>query len=86
SAKKTIMLNGNYVKTYSSLIPSIAFKQNKLLEEEPYIRIALNKEPFNFDFMITAAEYYKEVLQDSSKGMYYYTMASKINIIICSII
>lgn len=79
SAKKTIILNGNYVKTYSSLIPSIAFKQNKLLEEEPYIRIALNKEPFNFDFMITAAEYYKEVLQDSSKGMYYYTMASKIN-------
>ncbi|WP_294371317.1 hypothetical protein [uncultured Clostridium sp.] len=79
AAKRCIYLNKDYLNSYSSLIPSILLGQNKTSEEEPYLRIALTKEPFNFGNIITIAEYYKDVLQDSSKGLYYYTLASKIN-------
>ncbi len=78
SAKKSITLNRDYSRTYSSLIPSILLAQKKAAEEEPYLRTALYKEPFNFGNVITTAEYYKDVLQDSSKGLYYYTLASEI--------
>lgn len=79
TAKKSVSLNKDYTKTYSSLIPSILLAQKKSAEEEPYLRTALSKEPFNFSNMITIAEYYKDVMQDSSKGLYYYTLASEIN-------
>lgn len=79
TAKKSISLNKDYSRTYSSLIPSILLMQKKAAEEEPYLRTALYKEPLNFSNIITTAEYYKDVLQDSSKGLYYYTLASQVN-------
>ena len=79
AAKRSISLNKDYSKLYSSLIPSILLGQNKPAEEEPYLRTALSMEPFNFSCMITIAEYYTNVMQDSSKGLYYYTLASEVN-------
>lgn len=78
-AKKSVVLNKDYSKTYSSLIPSILLEQKKSSEEEPYLRTALYKEPYNFDTIIKIAEYYKDVLRDSSKALYYYSLATKIN-------
>lgn len=77
-AKKSIILNRDYVKTYSTLIPAILLEEKKSAEEEPYLRTALLKEPFNFDIIVTIAEYYQDIIKDSSKGLYYYTLASKI--------
>ena len=79
SAKKCISLNNEYTNTYSSLIPSILLGQKKVELEESYLRTALYKEPFNFADIITTAEYYMDVRQDSSKGLYYYNLASKVN-------
>lgn len=79
SAKKSISLNKDYINTYSSLIPSILLGQKKAELEGPYLRTALYKEPFNFANIITTAEYYKDVLQDSNKGLYYYNLASEVN-------
>ena len=79
AAKKSILLNEDYSKTYSSLIPSILLAQNKQAEEESYLRTALRMEPFNFSNIITTAEYYMDIMQDSSKGLYYYTLASGLN-------
>lgn len=79
SAKKSISLNKDYTNTYSSLIPSILLGQKKAELEGPYLRTALYKEPFNFANIITTAEYYKDVLQDSNKGLYYYNLASEVN-------
>ncbi|MGN0145058.1 MAG: tetratricopeptide repeat protein [Clostridium sp.] len=78
-AKKSVLLNRDYVKTYSTLIPSILLEQKKTTEEEPYLRTALVKEPFNFDILVTTAEYYKDIIKDSSKALHYYTLASKVN-------
>lgn len=78
-AKNSVLLNRDYSKTYSSLIPSILLRQKKSLEEEPYLRTALYKDPFDFSTIITTSEYYKDVLKDSSKSLYYYTLATKIN-------
>lgn len=78
-AKKSVLLNKDYIKTYSTLIPAILLEQKKPAEEEPYLRIALYKEPFNFDTIVTIAEYYKDIVKDSSKALYYYTLASNVN-------
>lgn len=79
SCKESILLNRDYAANYSVMLPKImdALKQNEL--EEPYLRIALEKEPYNYGLILKMADYYSSVLKDSNKALYYYEFASKIN-------
>lgn len=54
-------------------------KQDKSENAEPYFRTALYKEPFNYNILIKLAEYYGNTVKDSSRALYYYTLASKMN-------
>lgn len=79
ACKQSILLNREYADNYSVMLPKImdALKQNEL--EEPYLRMALEKEPYNYELILKMADYYSSVLKDSNKALYYYEFASKIN-------
>lgn len=79
ACKESVLLNREYADNYSVMLPKImdALKQNEL--EEPYLRIALEKEPYNYGLILKIADYYSSVLKDSNKALYYYEFASKIN-------
>lgn len=79
NAQRSVICNRNYIENYTSLIPEIMIKQNKANEIEPYFMTALYNEPFNNSIMIKIAEYYKNIVKDSTKALYYYNLASKIN-------
>ena len=76
--KESILKNKDYPDNYGFLIPAIMSKQGKTEEAEPYFRTALYKEPFNYNVIIKIAEYYWNTVQDTTKALYYYDLASKI--------
>lgn len=76
--KESILKNKDYPDNYGFLIPEIMLKQGKTEEAEPYFRTALYKEPFNYNIIIKIAEYYWNTVQDTTKALYYYDLASKI--------
>ena len=76
--EKSIIMNKDYPDNYGFLIPEIMTKQKKTEEVEPYFRTALYKEPFNYNIIIKIAEYYGNTVQDASKALHYYDLASKI--------
>jgi tetratricopeptide (TPR) repeat protein len=77
--KKSIISNRDYPDNYRVLLPEILEKQDKSGEVEPYLRTALYKEPFNYSIIIKMAEYYGSIVKDSTKALYYYDLASKLN-------
>lgn len=77
--KKSIIKNKNYPDNYGFIIPSIMLKQGKAEEAEPYMRTALLQEPFNYNLMLSVAEYYWYSAKDSKKALTYLNMAAKIN-------
>lgn len=79
NCEKSISLNKDYADNYGFLMPEIMEKQDKSENAEPYFRTALYKEPFNYNILIKLAEYYGNTVKDSSRGLYYYTLASKMN-------
>ena len=78
NCEKSIVMNKDYPDNYGFLIPEIMAKQKKAEEVEPYFRTALYKEPFNYNIIIKIAEYYGNTVQDTTKALYYYDLASKI--------
>ncbi len=79
NCEKSISLNKDYADNYGFLMPEIMEKQDKSENAEPYFRTALYKEPFNYNILIKLAEYYGNTVKDSSRALYYYTLASKMN-------
>lgn len=78
-SEKSVVMNRDYADNYGFLIPEILEKQNKNEKAEPYFRTALYREPFNYNIIIKLAEYYWSIMKDSTKALYYYDLASKIN-------
>jgi tetratricopeptide (TPR) repeat protein len=56
-------------------MPEILKAQNKTMEGEPYFRTALYKEPYNYNVMLTLADYYWHTAKNSSKAMEYFKLA-----------
>lgn len=78
-AKKSILANGDYDNTWGLLIPQIMIAMEKADTAEGYFRIALNKDPINYNMIIKVADYYKDVKLNYDKAMEYYSLALKIN-------
>ncbi|WP_125154712.1 tetratricopeptide repeat protein [Clostridium rectalis] len=74
-AEKSIYENQNYVDNYAFLMPDILKAENKGVEGEPYFRIALLKEPYNYNIILYIAEYYLSTANNSNKALEYFKLA-----------
>jgi Flp pilus assembly protein TadD len=79
SCEKSIIIDRGYSGNYTFLIPEIMEKQNKNEETEAYFRKALFNDSFNYEMILQIAEYYGNTLKNSTKALYYYDLASKMN-------
>lgn len=79
NCENSIIMDRDYSDNYAFLIPEIMEKQDKSEDVEAYLRTALYKEPFNYEIIMKTAEYYGNILKNSSKALYYYELASKMN-------
>lgn len=73
--RQSIIKNKDYPDNYGFLMPEILKQQNKTNEGEPYFRTALYKEPYNYNIMITLADYYWHTTQNAEKAMDYFKQA-----------
>ncbi|MFT5871929.1 MAG: tetratricopeptide (TPR) repeat protein [Clostridium sp.] len=73
---KSIQLNKEYPDNYGFLMPEILKQESEKLAAEPYFREALVKEPYNYNIMLTAANYYWYTAQDSVNALKYFNLAS----------
>ena len=78
-SKRSILLNRDYFCNYGILIPKILDKLKQNEKIEPYFRDALEIEPYNCKLIRQIAEYYKDVVNENSKSLYYYELLFKIN-------
>lgn len=73
--EKSIAKNKNYPDNYGFLMPEILKAMEKVSEGEPYFRTALLKEPYNYNIMLTLANYYYYTSKDSEKALEYFRFA-----------
>jgi predicted Zn-dependent protease len=73
--RQSIIKNKDYTDNYGFLMPEILKQQNKTNEGEPYFRTALYKEPYNYNIMITLADYYWHTTKNADKAMDYFKQA-----------
>jgi Tfp pilus assembly protein PilF len=73
--KKSIILNKNYPDNYGFLMPDILKAMGKSFEGEPYFRTALFKEPYNYNIMLTLANFYWDTTKNSEKALEYFKFA-----------
>ncbi|ATD55392.1 tetratricopeptide repeat protein [Clostridium chauvoei] len=80
-AKKSIVKNGDCAEIYGLLIPKIMIKKGDIKLAEPYLRTAIEKEPFNYNIMNSIADYYSSVSIDKekAKNIYNISLAMKNN-------
>lgn len=78
-AKKSILANDDYDNTWGLLIPQIMVALEKADVAEVYFRMALNKDPINYNMIIKVADYYKDVKLNYDKAKEYYSLALQIN-------
>lgn len=78
-AKKSIISNEDYDNTWGLLIPQIMISWGKADGAEGYLRVALSKDPINYNMIIKIAEYYKDVKLNYDKSKEYYSLALGIN-------
>lgn len=76
--KKSILENKDYPDNYGFLIPEIMIKKEQSKVAEPYLRIAIEKEPFNYNIILKIADYYWYTTQDADKAYEYFKLASLI--------
>ena len=76
--KKSIMENKDYPDNYGFLIPEIMIKKEKSEIAEPYLRVAIEKEPFNYNIILKIADYYVHSKHNNDKAYNYYKLASLI--------
>lgn len=77
-AKNSVIKNSDYANNYSVLIPDIMKNNKNSKGSEPYFRVALRKEPFNYKLLIKNAEYYFNIVSDNKKAYDTYKLASLI--------
>jgi tetratricopeptide (TPR) repeat protein len=73
--KQSIVKNKNYPDNYGFLMPEILKAMGKDIEGEPYFRTALQKEPYNYNIMLTIANYYWYTTKNSEKALEYLRFA-----------
>ena len=76
--KASIVKNKDYTDNYGFLMPEILKAEGKNSEGEPYFRTALLKEPYNYNIMLSLANYYWYTTKDSGKAMEYFQLAATI--------
>lgn len=84
-AKKSINGSSNNSEIYGSLIPQILIKKQDFNAIEAYYRTALEKEPYNYEFIISLADYYANVVSNDNKARYYYELALDVRKDDCSL-
>jgi len=73
--KLSIIKNKDYPDNYSFLMPEILKAEGKSIEGEPYFRVSLSKEPYNYNIMLNLANYYWVTSQNLDKSMEYFKLA-----------
>lgn len=76
--KKGILENNEYPDNYGFLMTDIMIKKGESELAEPYFRTALIKEPFNYNIILKAADYYQYTMDNSEKAYEYLNFASLI--------
>lgn len=73
--RESIAKNKNYTDNYGFLMPEILKAQGKSVEGEPYFRTAMYKEPYNYNIMLTIANYYWYTTKNTEKALEYFKFA-----------
>jgi predicted Zn-dependent protease len=73
---KSIQINSDYPDNYGFLMPEILKHGSSKLAAEPYYRTALYKEPYNYNIMLSLANYYWHTSDDIYKALEYFNFAS----------
>jgi Tfp pilus assembly protein PilF len=73
--KLSIVKNKDYTDNYGFLMPEILKAQGKTVEGEPYFRTAIHKEPYNYNIMLTIANYYWYTTKNTDKAMEHFKFA-----------
>jgi tetratricopeptide (TPR) repeat protein len=73
--RESIAKNKDYTDNYGFLMPEILKAQGKSVEGEPYFRTAMYKEPYNYNIMLTIANYYWYTTKDSEKALEHFKFA-----------
>ncbi|MDY4077634.1 MAG: hypothetical protein SOY42_02410 [Clostridium sp.] len=76
--KKGILENSEYPDNYGFLMTDIMIKKGEPELAEPYFRTALIKEPFNYNIILKAADYYQYTMNNLEKAYEYLNFASLI--------
>lgn len=76
--KLSIIKNKDYPDNYGFLMPEILRGLGKGIEGEPYFRIAMSKEPYNYNIMVNIGNYYCNNSQNFAKAIEYYKFAEMI--------
>lgn len=77
-AKKGILANQECPKIYGNLITDILLAKGNVKATEAYFRTAMQKEPYNYETIIRAANYYFKYESDNEKARNYYELALNI--------
>lgn len=73
--RESIVKNKNYPDNYGFLMPEILKAKGKGMEGEPFFRTALYLEPYNYNIMLTIANYYSYTAKNSEKALEYFKLA-----------
>lgn len=76
--KRGILENSEYPDNYGFLMTDIMIKKGEPELAEPYFRTALIKEPFNYNIILKAADYYQYTVNNLEKAYEYLNFASLI--------
>ena len=76
--KRSIEQNESYPDNYAFLMPEILKHMENASSPTPYYLKAILKEPYNYNILISAANYYWDSEQNSDKAIQYFSLASTI--------
>lgn len=76
--KKSIENNKDYPDNYAFLMPEILKSMEKTESIEAYYRIGILKEPYNYNIILNAANYYWYTAEKPEEALAYFKLASKI--------
>ena len=79
NCNKSIEQNKNYPDNYAFLMPEILKAMDKFQNAGAYYQAAIEKEPYNYNILINAANYYGNVANKTNKAINFYKLASLIN-------
>lgn len=74
-AKQSIIDNRDYTNTYYEVMPQLLYAEKESEKAESYFRTALYKEPFNYNILISLANYCSDIQKDYEKALKYYNLA-----------